>query len=322
MIPFKSPLADLIRQYIDYRKSLGYRDKALPGQLLVLDRIIAYQDIGLQDLTPSFFLDIRLSYKDRPDTFNAMLLGMRGFLNYLTRCQVICYNPLTDITAYPQNAFIPFVFSPEQINQMMIHIQNTIPRDPDHFLAGYSIYVAILLLARCGMRISEPLRLTLSHYNPRGTLYIEKTKFSKDRLIPVPVAVKQEIDNYLAARKSLVKTENPYLLPGQNERALSKKAVYKVFDSAVSHIGIHQPKQIIANTTFAGPTPHSLRHSFAINTLKSIREKGQSPQNALPVLSIYMGHCKYRYTAVYLKVLDAEHRQSLVDFAIARQEEL
>jgi hypothetical protein len=108
MTPFKSPLAGLFRQYIDYRKALGYRDSALPGQLLVLDQLIADKGIGLQDLTPSFFLDIRLSYKDRPNVFNAMLLGMRGFLNYLTRCQVIGYNPLTDISAYPQNAFILF----------------------------------------------------------------------------------------------------------------------------------------------------------------------------------------------------------------------
>jgi integrase/recombinase XerD len=42
----------------------------------------------------------------------------------------------------------------------------------------------------------------------------------------------------------------------------------------------------------------------------------------LKALSDYLGHSKYRYTAVYLKVLDAEHRKSLVDFAIGRQEEL
>jgi integrase/recombinase XerD len=42
----------------------------------------------------------------------------------------------------------------------------------------------------------------------------------------------------------------------------------------------------------------------------------------LPVISAYLGHRKYRYTAVYLKVLDAEQRQGLVDFAIARQEDI
>ena len=35
-----------------------------------------------------------------------------------------------------------------------------------------------------------------------------------------------------------------------------------------------------------------------------------------------MGHRKYRYTAVYLKVLDAEQRQGLVNFAISAQKEI
>ena len=42
----------------------------------------------------------------------------------------------------------------------------------------------------------------------------------------------------------------------------------------------------------------------------------------LPVLSVYMGHRKYRYTAVYLKFLDAEQRSNLVDFSVRRQEEI
>ncbi|EKD38293.1 MAG: Integrase family protein, partial [uncultured bacterium] len=81
-------------------------------------------------------------------------------------------------------------------------------------------------------------------------------------------------------------------------------------------------RRIIAGLTFGAPTPHCLRHSFAVNTLGRIKERGESPQRALPVLSSYLGHRKYRYTAVYLKVIDAEQRQGLVDFAIAHQEEL
>ncbi len=81
-------------------------------------------------------------------------------------------------------------------------------------------------------------------------------------------------------------------------------------------------ERTIANTTFGAPTPHSLRHSFAVNTLKNLRSKDKSPQKALPVLAAYMGHRKYRYTAVYLKFLDAEQRRNLVDFSIDRQEEI
>ena len=67
---------------------------------------------------------------------------------------------------------------------------------------------------------------------------------------------------------------------------------------------------------FSQPTPHSLRHSFAVNTLLNIKERGQSPQNALPVLAAYMGHAEYKYTSVYLMVMDAMSRKNLVDFSL------
>ena len=62
------------------------------------------------------------------------------------------------------------------------------------------------MLARCGMRINEPLRLCRHHYRPdEGSVYIERTKFRKDRLIPLPKAVLVELDNYLAVRKHAVR---------------------------------------------------------------------------------------------------------------------
>ena len=184
--------------------------------------------------------------------------------------------------------------------------------------------MAILLMARCGLRISEPINLLLTRYHPEEkTIHIEKTKFKKDRLIPIPESVNTQIQNYLALRKSLLsKDHNPYLLAGPNQKGLSTNNIYPAFKQAVKDIGLNQQRRIIANTTFGSPTPHSLRHSFAINTLKRIVQQGRSAQNALPILSVYMGHSKYRYTALYLKVIDAQQRKALVDFTISHQEEL
>ena len=320
---FKSFLAQQMEEYISYRLSLGYTDRNLRGQLRAFDRYVCDKEAGPDDLRPPFFLDFKESLKEKPQTFNADLLAMRGFFNYLVRRQIIDENPVIDICSYTPNAFIPFVFSPDQIDKLLGIIQGAIRKDQMCFFEDYSVYMAILLLARCGMRISEPLRLKPGHYRGReGTIYIERTKFSKDRLIPAPEAVVGEMDNYLAVRKTFIRDQTPYLLPGQNGHTLSAKRIYKVFGRAVKDMGIDQPRRTIANTTFGNPTPHSLRHSFAINTLKRIKQQGKSPQNALPILSVYLGHRKYRYTAVYLKVVDAEHRRGLVDFAISRQEEI
>ena len=320
---FKSSLAQQMEKYISYRLSLGYTESNLRPQLYAFDQYVCDKEAGPDDLGPPFFLDFKKSLNKKQRTFNAILLAVRGFFNHLVRRQIIDENPLIDICSYTPNAFIPFIFSPDQIDKLLVIIQSAIRKDPMCFFKDYSAYMAILLLARCGMRISEPLRLKPGHYRSKeGTIYIEKTKFSKDRLIPVPEAVISEMGNYLAVRKAFIQDQTPYLLPGQNGHTLSTKRIYKVFGRAVKDIGIDQPRRVIANTTFGNPRPHSLRHSFAINTLKRIKQQGKSPQNALPILAVYLGHRKYRYTAVYLKVVDAEHRQGLVDFAISRQEEI
>jgi integrase len=111
-------------------------------------------------------------------------------------------------------------------------------------------------------------------------------------------------------------------LAGIGGERLTTGHVSSAFRQAANDIGLDQPRRIIANTVFGRPIVHSLRHSFAINTLKRIREEGRSPQAALPILAAYMGHRKYRYTALYLKVIDAEQRQELVDFAFSHQEDI
>ena len=151
------------------------------------------------------------------------------------------------------------------------------------------------------------------------TIYIEKTKFKKDRLIPLPQSVAIELENYLAVRRCLpAGVDNKYLLANSTARGLNDNRVRTVFHRAISDIDLEQSRQIIGNVNISSPTPHSLRHSFAVNTLKSVKERGRSAQNALPVLAAYMGHSEYKHTIKYLKFLDAYQRLGLVNF-VSRQ---
>jgi len=139
-------------------------------------------------------------------------------------------------------------------------------------------------------------------------------------LIPIPASVGSEIDNLLSVKKAICPGENdPYLLTRDGHTRLTGSYVTQRFKKAVKDIKLQQPRTIIGTTNFLPPTPHSLRHSFAVNTLKRIKQQGKSPQNALPVLAVYMGHCEYKDTTIYLRVLDAEHRKQMLDFSIAKK---
>ena len=313
---FESFLSLQLNEYLLYRQSLGYSMKNLRSHLLPFDRYLMETNAQWESLNPFFFLEMRANLHAGAVFVNRIITALRSFFKFLIRKGYVDENPLQDIPPLRENTTVPFIFSPEQTHQLLAAICKKIRRRKSFFLKDLGLYLAIVLLVRCGMRISEPLKLLRKNYRRDDkTLYIEKTKFKKDRLIPIPKAVVTEIDNYLCVRQSLQPhDQNFYLLAGKGVKPLTDQRVRYLFHQAVKEIGIRHPRKVMGNMTFNPPIPHSLRHSFAINTLIAIKERGRSTQNALPVLSQYMGHSHYMYTAIYLKAADAKSRKDLFDF--------
>ncbi len=309
--------------FIAYRKGLGYSDKHIRYHLMIFDKYIRRQLDPSDIWNPHFYMIFRNEIRLEPSTVNTTLYAVRCFFEYLRRQQNNLDNPLRDVPGLPLRAFIPFLFSPEQVERLLDVVCGRIRLDQRVFLKDLSEYLVILLLARCGLRINEPLRLKPEHYRPdEKTIYIKKTKFKKDRLIPIPQSVAQQIDNYLSSRVVLIEYDmNPYLFIGEVKSGLDDNRIRYIFHDSVRKIGINSPRKIIGNTTFGQPTPHSLRHSFAVNTLRSAIARKQSPRNVLPVLASYMGHVEYRHTMKYLRMVDAESRTRLLNFAGTRRDE-
>ncbi len=309
-----------MEQYLRYRESLGYSIKAT-ASLRQLDRYMMTEHVTtFKVLTPLFFLKMRTDLGINHNTINKVIYVLRGFFQYLVRIEFCQDNPLAGIPRFKENNIIPFIFSDKETEQLLETAWGQIRRESQtFFLKDMSCCLVLQLLARCGLRISEPLRLELKDFRAdERTIYIRKTKFRKDRLIPIPVDVARYLSDYLSLRNSLlpIDNKNPYLLASTPAKGLSQQQVRNLFNKTVSEIGLSQPKQVIGNTNISGPTPHSLRHSFAVNTLRWVKKRGDSPQNALSVLAVYMGHKKYTYTIYYLKLIDADQRRNLVDFMI------
>ena len=313
MNKYKSFLAPQLQQYVIYRYNLGYSMKASLSHLKTFDRYLKQKQAEEILLPPSFFMGLQADLKIEARSINNIVASVRVFFNYLVRTGAYNKNPLKDIPYLPENDILPFIFTPEQVNLLLSAVSARIRKvSRGKYLMDLSCYMAVVLLARCGLRISEPLRLkTIDYRFDEKTIYIEKTKFKKDRLIPLPRSAATELENYLAVRRRLLAdVDNKYILANYTGRGLNDNRVRLVFHRALSDIGLDQPRQVIGNLNISCPTPHSLRHSFAVNTLK----RGGCAQNALPVLAVYMGHRDYQYTVKYLKVLDAYQRLGLVNF--------
>jgi site-specific recombinase XerD len=231
---FESFLSPQLDEYMAYRKDLGYATKSFRAHLLIFDRYLRDKEVARNSLQPSFFLEMRANLNMQSSGVNKILSAARRFFWFMVRKGYVDENPLEDIPFLKEETVVPFIFSPEQTHQLLCHVCNSIRRTKRYFLIDLGAYTAILLLVRCGLRISEPLRLLVEHYREDDvTLYIEKTKFRKDRLIPIPKAVKIEIENYLAVRKGLLPyDENPYLLAGWKNKPLSVQKVRSIFHRA------------------------------------------------------------------------------------------
>ena len=265
MKPFKSFLSPRLSEYVAYRKNLGYADKPLCSHLRTFDGYLFERKKEPAALPPSFFLELRSGLPIESRSINRVLSSVRMFFGFLVRCGDYEINPVKDIPLLPENEIIPFIFSQEQVDRLLSVICREIRKDPKCFLKDFSVYLAVLLLARCGMRISEPLRLRRQHYRPsEHTIYIQKTKFKKDRLIPVPKAVSAELQNYLQARATVASNRNPYLLAGFKNGGINPERVRNVLRRAVETIGINQQRSVIGRSNFSAPTVHSLRHSLSL----------------------------------------------------------
>ncbi len=322
MKPYESFLAQEIEKYLLYRQSLGFVLHPSTSLLRTFDRYLAMRKSEPTRLPPSFFLELRTDLKLESRSVNSILSATRMFFRHLVRKGIYAENPVEDIPRLPKNEIIPFLFSDEQVDLLLRTILKDIRNRQRYFFKDLTGYMIILIIARCGLRISEPLKMKIHHYRRKEkTLYIEKTKFKKDRLIPVPLSAAIELENYLAVRKTMLGNQNnPFLFAGEKYKGIGDNRIRRVFRRAVNDIGLDQHRQVIGNTNFSAPTVHSLRHAFAVNTLRKVQIRGKSPQNALPVLATYMGHVEYKYTVKYLTMIDAQKRKQFFDFSVKQRE--
>jgi integrase/recombinase XerD len=153
MRSFKSVLAEKMESYVAYRKHLGYSERSLRAHLRAFDRYLQNYHATLDELQPAFFLEFRSRLTQDPRTVNDILWAVRGFFAYLVRQEFLQNNPLQDVPLLSPTYFVPFVFSPQETEKLLCALCQRIRTIPQYYLKDFAVYLAILLLARCGMRI-------------------------------------------------------------------------------------------------------------------------------------------------------------------------
>lgn len=288
-----SPLSELMEKFIHEKQACGYRYKRESHELLRLDRFLC--KIGLQ--SPELPRDIVDKWTakrvyEKPSNQRLRIIRIRQFALCLRRQGIDAYVPETTKAAVKRIEFTPYIFNHQQVDKILQAVDSTPPdsRSPMRHLIMPEVF---RLLYCCGMRVSEVLHLKFSDVNlAAGTLTILKSKFNKDRLVPLAPTMTARLRKYASVLgegdSSLIFFPTAYGNP------YSKGTVYHIFRQLLWKCRIpHEGRG-------RGPRLHDLRHSFAVHKLESWYKQGVDLGVKLPLLAAYMGHKNLVSTQRYL----------------------
>lgn len=185
---------------------------------------------------------------------------------------------------------VPYILSPDQIRQLILAASRsgyrTLRRDT------YSTLFA--LLASTGLRVSEAIHLRLDDLTPDG-LVIRCSKFRKSRLVPLHETARAGLERYLHRRRAYAPDE-PHVFVSLRRKPLLLHDVEVAFRTAARAIRLPDAPR-------ARPTPHSLRHTFAVRALQACPDGRDAITRHMVALSTYLGHTKVADTYWYLEAV-------------------
>jgi integrase len=186
---------------------------------------------------------------------------------------------------------VPCILTEDEIRQLIDAASRsgyrTLRRDT------YATFFA--LLACTGLRVSEAIRLRLDDITPDG-LVIRSSKFRKSRLVPLHDTARAGLERYLQLRCPYAPGED-HVFVSLRRKPLLVEDVEAAFRTARRAFGLpDRPGR-------ARPTPHSLRHTFAVRSLQSCPDGRDAIAQHMVALSTYLGHAKVADTYWYLEAV-------------------
>jgi integrase len=289
MTTFAGFLGQKAERYIELRHSLGYAFSKQAGTLRAFVRYVERAQFD-RPATRTLALDFALSFSGAANSRATRHGVLRRFYEYLA-----VYDAQTEALerrAFPRSRAIPppRILSEAELASL-IDACHCI--SPGILLKGWTMATLIGLLASSGLRSGEVVRLDRSDVDlTNGAVLVRRTKFRKDRLVPVHTTTQAALRRYAHERDAAFPTpkDQAFFLSSRGNR-LSATGLQNGFAEACKLAGLAGGKPL---------RPHDLRHRFAVTRLGLWHQQRADVQALLPLLATYLGHASYSDTAYYL----------------------
>ena len=293
---FESVLADDIRNYLEYKRALGYKFETEESTLRLLDRYLDEQHVATITAITLPLIEAFLAARPRSNarSYNHLLGVVRCFFGWLVTQERLRDSP---VRIHPKRTVKqpqPFLFNREQVKRLL-DLAVSLPDRPKGPNRGETYYTIFALMYALGLRVGEVSRLCRRDVDlHRQLLMICKTKFAKDRLVPFGPRLGRLLAGYLA-HKGMIQPDAP-VFSFNGGRPVHPCTISQTFHHLISQHPFERSPGVTP------PRLHCLRHSFAVGTLLRWYRSGIDPGQRLIHLSTFLGHANPESTAWYLTV--------------------
>lgn len=185
----------------------------------------------------------------------------------------------------------PYILTDEQIGRLI-----ELAAHSGYRTLRRQTYSTLFALLSCtGLRVSEAIHLRYSDITRDGPL-IRETKFCKSRLVALHPTARDALERYLQQRRPYAPFDD-HVFISLRRKPLLIGDVESAFRTVARKMGLP------VGRGRRRPTPHSLRHAFAVRALRGCPDGRDRITQHMLMLSTYLGHSKPALTYWYLEAV-------------------
>jgi len=241
----------------------------------LLGRLKCEPESVTQEQLRAHLLRLKEEHHYSPSSMRTAVAAMRAFFGlHLGRDW-----KLFDLVRAPSERKLPTVLSRAEVARLF-----SVVREPR--------FRTLLRLAyACGLRLGDACRVQVGDIR-NGCLHIRAGKGNKDRLVPLPPAMLQELRDFWRTHR------NPrWIFPSPGHRWREKPSLRQQLSTVDAPLGGGSVQRCLRLARAAAQlpettTPHTLRHSYATHML----DEGVN----IRLISAYLGHSSLETTMIYL----------------------
>ncbi|HLZ22496.1 MAG TPA: tyrosine recombinase [Ktedonobacterales bacterium] len=237
-----------------------------------------------QDVTPAMIADFMLHLRQRSYRTTSIarkVAALKSFFHYLQATHAIERDPSEKLQAPKVEKYLPHALEPEEVERLFAAVNPAAGTGQRDLAMLHTIYST-------GMRVTELVSLNIAHLDlARGHVRCAG-RTRRERVLPLSLAAQSALGTYLdTTRRGLLRQEDELaLFLNHHGQRLTRQGFWLIIKSYARAAGI------------ADITPHTLRHSFALDMLG----RGMELRSVQELL----GHANISTTHIYRQVQRAQ----------------